>query len=104
MFRKAARIAVGMLLAASVYAPAASASDRLYIRIQPPARIVSDRNHHHHRGYVWRSGYYRWDGHRYYWVRGSWGRPPYRHAVWVSGRWMHERRGWYWVPGHWVRA
>jgi hypothetical protein len=103
MARSIVRAAGAFLLSVFLFAPSASASSRIYVRIGPPERIVEVRPAPR-RGYVWRDGYHRWNGHRYVWVRGRWGRPPYARAVWTSGRWEHERRGWYWVPGHWARS
>ena len=40
-------------------------------------------------GYVWAPGYWRWNGHRHVWIRGSW---------------LRERRGWHWEPDAWVRG
>jgi hypothetical protein len=91
------------LIASLLIAPAANASTRIFVRLQPPIRIVETRPVAPARGYVWRAGYHRWHEGRYEWVRGEWARPPYVRATWRSGRWSHERRGYYWVPGRWVR-
>jgi YXWGXW repeat-containing protein len=97
------RTATAVVFSAFFLSAPASASTRIFVRIGPPVRVVEARPVVRHRGYVWRDGYYRWNGRRYVWVRGGYERPPYVRAVWYSGRWSHERRGWYWVPGHWVR-
>ena|SRR5260221_14637907 len=91
------------LIASLLLAPAANASTRFFVRLQPPIRIVETRPVPPGRAYVWQPGYHRWDDGRYVWVGGGWVRPPYRRATWRSGRWSHEHRGYYWVPGRWVR-
>ena len=66
-------------------APALAAAD-VYVRIGPPAPryeavpVVRP-------GWVWQSGYWNWNGHRYVWHRG--------HRV-------RAHRGEHWVPHHWV--
>jgi uncharacterized membrane protein len=91
------------VLSVFLLAGSASAATAVYVRIGPPAAVVETHSTPPHAGYVWRSGYHRWDGHHYVWVRGGWVRPPYQNAAWVSARWDHERRGYHYVPGHWVR-
>ncbi len=53
-------------------------------------------------GYVWVSGYYKWDSGAYAWVRGHWERER-RGFAWQSGHW--ERRGdrYVWIEGQWRR-
>jgi len=98
------RAAATLVLCVGLFtASPAQAATRIYVRIGPPPIVVEHHSRVHWPGRTWRPGYYRWDGHRYEWVRGSYVRPPYRRAVYVSGRWAHERHGWYWVPGHWAR-
>mgnify|MGYP002713019086 CR=1 FL=1 len=72
--------------------------------------VVSTRppplRHVHHvavrPGYVWASGYWRWNGHRHVWVDGRWlpARPGY---VYLAPHWRSVRHGWRFVPGHWAR-
>ena len=52
-------------------------------------------------GYVWVTGYHRWDGRAYVWVPGVWVAPPRPRAVWVAGHWSHDRHGYYWIDGRW---
>ena len=78
----------------------ASAAPQVYVRVGPPAPVVEVRPALR-RGYVWRDGYYRWNGHRYVWNRGRYVRAPYANAAWNAGRWERSNRGYYWVPGHW---
>jgi hypothetical protein len=91
-----------VLLLALSLAPAASmAQVGVAVRVGPPAPIVEHYGRPPHPGYVWISGYHRWDGARYAWVPGRWDRPPRPHAVWVPHRWVHHRDGWVLVEGHW---
>lgn len=52
-------------------------------------------------GYVWMPGYYRWDGHRYYWVAGKWTVPPRGRRAWVPGRWVRRGGVHIWTEGRW---
>ena len=72
-----------------------------WVRTGPPPIRAERRVAPPGRGYVWISGYYRWDGRRYLWVGGRWVLPPRTRAVWIPGRWENSPRGWFWKPGHW---
>ncbi len=49
-------------------------------------------------GYIWRPGYWHWNGRGYAWVRGVYvGKRPGYHA-WVPGHWGPRGR---WIPAHW---
>jgi hypothetical protein len=52
-------------------------------------------------GYVWVNGYSDWRGGRWVTVRGSWVRPPRRHAVWVAPSYRPYGRGYRYYPGRW---
>jgi len=81
-----------------VAVPAAAAVD-VYVQVAPPEprfeRVPSPR-----RGYVWAPGHWEWNGHRYYWVGGTWlrERPGYVYyaPAWEqrNGRWHYQHRGW----------
>jgi hypothetical protein len=86
---------------AALPARADAAATRVYVRIQPPVRVVEVRTHRPGYGYVWTDGYHRWNGHAYAWRHGRWVRPPRAHAHWVPAHWVHSRHGWYMVQGHW---
>src|SRR5215475_3991368 len=51
-------------------------------------------------GYVWRQGYWGWDGHRHVWHNGHWERArpgyAYRSPHWVehNGRWSYQASRW----------
>ncbi len=65
---------------------------------RPPREVVVVRPGPRH---VWIPGYYRWTGHRYAWVAGSWVVPPRPRAVWAPGYWKARRGGFVWVGGYW---
>jgi WXXGXW repeat (2 copies) len=93
------KIALAALLALTLLPAAANA--QVYVRVGPPAPVVERRGHPPERGYVWVSGYHRWDGGHYVWVPGRWDRPPREHGVWVRHHWVHRHGGWVLVDGHW---
>jgi YXWGXW repeat-containing protein len=102
MWRWTLRTAGVVIISSLFLVSPASASERVYVRVGPPARVV-ETVPARRRGFVWQGGYQRWNGHRYVWVPGRYARPPYARAGWVSSRWAHSPRGYYFVPGHWVR-
>jgi hypothetical protein len=53
------------------------------------------------RGYVWSEGYWDRRGGNWFWIGGSWMRPPRPRAVWVVPRWTQEGRGWRFHRGYW---
>lgn len=90
------------VLLALLLVPAASiAQVGVFVRVGPPAPLVEHHGPRPHPGYVWVDGYHRWDGQRYVWVHGYWGRPPHPGAVWVPHHWVHRRGGWVLIEGHW---
>ena len=93
------KIAMAALLALT-FLPAASYA-QVIVRIAPPAPIVERRPPPPDRGYVWISGYQRWDGNAYVWSAGRWEQPPRPHAHWERHRWVHRHDGWVLVEGRW---
>jgi len=67
---------------------------------QPPPQMFVE-NVAPRPGFIWASGYWRWDGHRYVAARGHWERmrPGYRY---VHPHWEQRRDGWHWRAGIWV--
>ncbi len=51
--------------------------------------------------YVWVPGYWRWYGHGWGWIGGTWVIPPRRGVVWVGGRWGRRFGRTIWIEGHW---
>jgi hypothetical protein len=97
------RLLVGGALLVSLTSAAcvAPASGRLYVRVGPPAPVYEVRTVAPGPGYVWVTGYHRWDGRGYVWVPGRWELPPRPRARWAPGHWSHDRGGYYWVEGRW---
>lgn len=84
--RKVAAVAVLLLGAAALSAPASShAGVSIDVDIAPPAARVEVMPAAR-AGFVWVPGFWEWRGHRHFWV---------------AGHWMPERRGFHWVPAHW---
>lgn len=93
------KIVLAALLAFTLL-PAASYA-QVYVRIGPPHPVVERRGPPPDRGYVWVSGYHRYDDGRYVWVPGRWDRPPHPHARWEAHHWVHRHGGWVLIDGHW---
>ena len=95
------KIALTLLLAACMVPAVANAQVGVVVRVGPPAPVHEHYGPPPHPGWVWISGYHRWDGQRYVWQGGHWEQPPHPHAVWVPHRWEHRHGGWVLVEGHW---
>ncbi|MGA9670064.1 MAG: hypothetical protein WBQ94_12700 [Terracidiphilus sp.] len=93
------KIALAVLLALTQI-PAAS-NAQVVVRIGPPPVVVEHPGPPPERGFVWVSGYHRWDDGRYVWVPGHYERPPHRGAHWVAHRWVHVHDHWEMREGHW---
>ena len=52
-------------------------------------------------GFVWIGGYQSWNGTRYVWVAGRWGRPPRAGVIWVNPRWTQSGGVWVFHKGYW---
>ena len=76
-------------------------AEEVVVRVHPPRAVVETRGVAPGPGYVWVSGYHRWDGNAYVWTPGRWDRPPHAHARWVAHRWVHRNGGYVLVEGHW---
>jgi hypothetical protein len=51
--------------------------------------------------YIWRPGYWHWNGSGYVWVGGRYViRQPAWHE-WIPAGWAWRGGAWAWVPGHW---
>jgi hypothetical protein len=87
-------------LAVVLLAAAPGAWATVYVRIEAPAIRVETHEERH--GYVWQSGYWRWQGQRHEWIYGHYAQEKHGHH-WRDGRWEHSDRGYYWVGGSWVR-
>ncbi len=87
-------------VAALVLTGAAGAAE-IRVKIAPPRARVEKRIAAPGRGYVWTSGYQRWDGRAYVWVPGQWLRPPRPRARWVAPHWVKSRGEWVFIEGRW---
>jgi hypothetical protein len=96
-------VALGATAVTTALPAAAQVYGGVYVQTGPPAPIVESVPSAPGPGYYWVSGYWRWNGYRYVWVRGAYAYPPYAGAVWRPGHWAHGPYGWYWRAGHWVR-
>lgn len=90
---------LGLVLAGGL-ALQVSAAD-IIVKIAPPHDVVEKRGNPPERGFVWISGYHRWDGKAYVWVPGRWEKPPHEHAVWIAHKWVKRRGGYVLVEGRW---
>lgn len=67
---------------------------------EPPALIVEQVTPSPGAAYVWKEGYWKWNGH-WKWVRGRWELKPSSEAVWVPGVWEQHHHHWVYKEGHW---
>jgi hypothetical protein len=88
------------LLAAFLLTVASSSWAGVYVHIGPPA--VRIETHEPRHGYVWQSGYWRWQGNKHQWTNGHYAREK-QGQRWTDGRWDHDDRGYVWVNGRWER-
>ena len=93
------KIVMAVLLSLCLLPAASFAQD--HHREGPPPPVVERRGDPPERGFVWISGYHRWEGDHYVWTPGRWERPPHDHAVWVAHRWEHRHGEWVLIEGHW---
>lgn len=73
------------------------------VESQPPADIVEQMTPSPGIGYVWKQGYWKWNG-NWVWVSGSWALPPHAGGVYVPGHWRqshHHNHRWEWEDSHW---
>jgi hypothetical protein len=99
------QIACVLLLSAAVLPLASARSEAagVIIGVAPPPAAVEVAPAPPAVGYVWRPGYWGWNGAQYVWVPGAYVAAPYPGAVWVPGRWVVRGGGWVWIGGYWRR-
>jgi hypothetical protein len=85
----------------AVFSAAPSSAAELVIGIGPPALRAEVIPPSPGVDFVWRPGYWRWDGGAHVWVGGEFIRRPHPGALWVAGHWDRRGAGWVWVDGHW---
>jgi hypothetical protein len=93
------RIALAALLAMAML-PVASIA-QVVIRIGPPEHAVETPGPVPQPGYVWTTGYQRWDTDHYTWVPGTYQEPPHPDAVWLPHHWEQKDGNWILVDGRW---
>jgi hypothetical protein len=67
----------------------------------PPAVRVETQTVAPGPGYVWTTGYSRWDRRELCVGAGRWVVRPRPSAIWVAGHWVARPGGWVWIAGHW---
>ena len=91
---------LGILVASSFGVVAVPAQAEIIVNVAPPPLRVERAPTHERRGYVWESGYWRWNGRRHVWAPGHWERhrPGYTYHApeWAErdGRWEFHARRW----------
>jgi hypothetical protein len=81
---------------------ACAARHGYYVRVAPPPPRMEYYGAPPRAGFVWMPGYWDYRPSGYFWVGGSWVRPPRRRAIWVPGYWEPAgRRGYCWRQGYW---
>ena len=71
------------------------------VRVPPPHPRAGVMGYAPGPGYVWCDGYWDLRGGRWFWMNGSWQRPPRARAVWVPGYWEPHGRGHRFHSGRW---
>ncbi|HTA64062.1 MAG TPA: YXWGXW repeat-containing protein, partial [Xanthomonadaceae bacterium] len=97
--------AASALLATSAFvlAPPAQAGVFLSVRIAPPILPVYVQPELPGPGYIWTPGYWSYDDeiNDYYWVPGTWVRPPFVGGLWTPGYWGWNEGLYVFHPGYW---
>jgi hypothetical protein len=52
-------------------------------------------------GFVWTDGYWDRRGGSWFWVGGTWQRPPHNRVRWQPGSWHQNGNNWRFERGHW---
>ncbi len=83
----------------SIAAPAMAATEVIVVRKAPPP-LRHEATPHARQGYVWAPGYWKWTGHRYAWVKGSYvkARKGYH---WSAPAWQERDGRWQFARGEW---
>jgi hypothetical protein len=66
----------------------------------PPLLQEEDQSENDVDGALWTPGYWGWGG-RYYWVPGTWVRPPRLGLLWTPGYWAYAGGIYTFHPGYW---
>ncbi len=98
-------LAVALLTASMLVAPAGSASAQIgvgfNITIAPPALPVYEQPPLPAEGYLWTPGYWDYGEAGYYWVPGTWVQPPTPGLLWTPGYWGWNNGVYLFNRGYW---
>jgi len=88
-------------IATALVGGTASSFADVYVNVAPPPLREEVVPVAPHGRWVWRPGFWRWNGVRYHWVHGRYVHPRHVGAAWLPGHWDSTPHGWIWVEGHW---
>jgi hypothetical protein len=92
---------VGIAVAISALGACQAASAEVIVVTQPaPPATIIEHVPAPRTGFVWDSGHWHWEHHRYVWINGHWQQVRVGHR-WIEGHWNRHGRDWHWSPGHW---
>lgn len=89
-------------LIACLTVPAAAWSQVISITIAPPPLPVYVQPPIPDEGYLWSPGYWEYDAGDYYWVPGTWVRPPAAGLLWTPGYWAWNNGFYVFNRGYWA--
>ncbi len=82
--------------------PAASwARGNVFVSIAPPPLPVYVQPPLPYEGYIWSPGYWAYEDGDYYWIPGTWVRPPAVGLFWTPGYWAWSNGGYFFNRGYW---
>jgi WXXGXW repeat (2 copies) len=104
--RKLHFVTLFVLLAAVALAmpPASSAQIAVGVSVRlgpPPLRVVAVQPICPGPDYIWTPGYWAYGPDGYYWVEGTWVRPPQVGLLWTPGYWAFDTGVYRWHAGYW---
>lgn len=80
--------------------PAVAGVD-IVVRVAPPVIPVYAQPAIPGPGFIWTPGYWAYDDADYYWVPGTWVRPPRVGLLWTPGYWAWRDGVYAWRAGYW---
>jgi hypothetical protein len=110
---RSASMALALGLAATAAAPGSSLAQigigigpgGISVGFAPPPLPVYEQPEIPGYGYLWTPGYWAWDSdvQDYYWVPGTWVRPPRFGLLWTPGYWGWRDGSYVFNSGYWGR-
>jgi hypothetical protein len=98
-------VQISVLLSFAAFAGVSTAPAQIAvgvsITVEPPVLPVYDQPAIPAVGYIWTPGYWAWDDSDYYWVPGTWVRPPSVGLLWTPGYWGWHDGVYAWNAGYW---